>query len=98
MDDEDDGGLGFQSDDAQDDGKDSDDDDDEDDDSDDDLLDSDEEFDDVFDLKVTMDLINSPFNKVDEYSEFKKVVHSFYQKDQSYMISLQASFDLGVKS
>jgi len=59
--------------------------------------DSDDEFDDVFDLKVTLDMLNSPFNDMDEFKEFKAMVRHFCQQDLNFMVSIQNSMDQGKK-
>jgi hypothetical protein len=54
---------------------------------------TDDEFDDAFDLKVTLDLLQSPFGKQDEYKEFKQMVQHFCHQDLSTMQSIENSMD-----
>jgi hypothetical protein len=74
------GGLGFVDNDED---KDSNEDDGEDDDEDEDEL-----IDEAFDLNVTMDMLNAPFKKTDEFGFFNTQFRSLYDRDMTYINNL----------
>ena len=53
-----------------------------------DLEEEDDELDELFDLNVTMDMLNAPFKKHDEFEYFHKAFSTLYAKDPQYMSNL----------
>jgi len=75
------GGLGFVDNDEEDGDLDDDDDDEE------------EELDEAFDLNVTMDMLNAPFKKADEFGYFNSHFRSLYDRDMTYINNLVAQMN-----
>ena len=51
----------------------------------------DDELDELFDLNVTMDMLNAPFKRQDEFGFFHKVFATLYAKAPQYMSNLLQS-------
>jgi hypothetical protein len=50
--------------------------------------DEDDEKDEIFELNVTLDLVQTPMRKVDEFSAFHQVMESLHKKDPQYINNL----------
>ena len=78
------GGLGFVDNDEENEDGDLDDDDDD---------EEEEELDEAFDLNVTMDMLNAPFKKADEFGYFNSHFRSLYDRDMTYINNLVAQMN-----
>ena len=47
-----------------------------------------EDLDEAFDLNVTMDMLNAPFKKTDEFGFFNTQFRSLYDRDMTYINNL----------
>lgn len=55
--------------------------------------DEEEELDEAFDLNVTMDMLNAPFKKADEFGYFNSHFRSLYDRDMTYINNLVAQMN-----
>lgn len=50
--------------------------------------DDDEDVDEAFDLHVTMDMLNAPFKKTDEFNFFNQQFSALHSRDSTYVNNL----------
>ena len=55
--------------------------------------DEEEEVDEAFDLNVTMDMLNAPFKKTDEFGYFNTQFRALYDRDMTYINNLVAQMN-----
>ena len=55
--------------------------------------DEEEELDEALDLNVTMDMLNAPFKKTDEFGFFNTQFRALYDRDMTYINNLVAQMN-----